>query len=143
MHFLLNCFVIFYIGHAVERNHGLAKYCHSFVMPAVGSIILSAIFLPLFISVGASGEIFGLVGACVAEFIKNRKLLFSDFINNGRSKRHHRSVLMVLVLDIFLNLLMGLTLYADNFMHLGGVVLGFIFCASTMLGQLNIEGEES
>lgn len=142
MHFLLNCFAMFYIGRAVERNHGFLNTAILFAMPAVGSTILSAIFLPGSISVGASGGIFGLIGACVAEIIKNRKLLFSDFINKGKSKQHHMSVLMVLVFDVFLNLLMGLTPYTDNFMHVGGFVLGFI-CASTMLGQVNIEGEES
>lgn len=142
VHFLLNSFAIFYIGRAVEQNHGSFNAAILFAMPAVGSTIISAIFLPQFISVGASGGIFGLIGACVAEIIKNRKLLFSDFINKGRSKRHHTVIVMILVLDIFLNLLMGLTPYTDNFMHVGGFVLGFI-CASTMLGQVNIEGEVS
>ena len=142
VHFLLNCFAMFYIGRAVEQNHGFVNAAILFAMPAVGSTIISAIFLPEFISVGASGGIFGLIGACVAEIIKNRKLIFSGFINKGRNKRHHTFIVMVLVLDIFLNLLMGLTPYTDNFMHVGGFVLGFI-CASTMLGHVNIEGEES
>lgn len=111
-------------------------------MPSVGSTIVSAIFLPQFISVGASGGIFGLVGACVADIAKNRKLLFSDFINKGRSKRQHVYVVLVLVLDVFLNMLMGLTPYTDNFMHLGGFVLGFI-CASTMLSEVDIAGTKN
>lgn len=85
--------------------------------PKVGSIIISAIFLPQFISVGASGGIFGLIGACVADITKNWRLIFSDFINKGRSKRHHLTVVVILLLDIFLNLLLGLTPFTDNFMR--------------------------
>jgi len=128
-----------YIGRAVEQNHGSTKTAILFVVPAVGSTIFSALFLPQYISVGASGGIFGLIGACVAEIVKNRKLLFSDFINRGRSARHHLYVVFVLVLDIFVNLLMGLTPYTDNFMHLGGFVLGYV-CASTMLNLVDLVG---
>ena len=137
MHFLLNCFAIFYIGRAVEHNHGFLSAAVLFIVPGVGSTIISAMFLPQYVSVGASGGIFGLVGACVADIVKNHKLLFSDFINKGRSKKHHLIVIFVLILDIFLNLLLGLTPYTDNFMHLGGFVLGFI-CASSMLANVDI-----
>jgi hypothetical protein len=68
--------------------------------------------------------------------------LFSDFINKGRSKRQHVYVVLVLVLDVFLNMLMGLTPYTDNFMNLGGFVLGFI-CASTMLSEVDIAGTKN
>lgn len=142
VHFLLNCFAMFYIGRAVEQNHGFLSAVVIFTVSAIGSTIISAIFLPQFISVGSSGGIFGLIGACVADIIKNRKLLFSDFINKGRSRKHHAFVILVLVVDIFLNLLMGLTPYTDNFMHIGGFILGFA-CASTMLSQVDIIGEKS
>mmetsp|Transcript_951 Transcript_951/g.1658 ORF Transcript_951/g.1658 Transcript_951/m.1658 type:complete len:500 (-) Transcript_951:126-1625(-) len=141
VHFLLNCFAMFYIGRAVEQNHGFVPAVLLFTVSGIGSTVISAIFLPQFISVGASGGIFGLIGACVADIIKNRKLLFSDFINKGRSRRHHAFVVLVLVIDIFLNLLMGLTPYTDNFMHIGGFILGFV-CASTMLSQVDIAGEK-
>ena len=86
-----------------------------------------------------SSGIFGLIGACIADLVQNRRLLFSDFINKGRSKKHHFMVIMVLFLDIFLNLLIGLTPFTDNFMHLGGFVLG-VLCASTMLNVVNLFG---
>ena len=117
IHFLLKCFVIFYIGRAVEQNRGILIAVILFIVPSIGSTIISAIFLPQFILVGASGGIFGLIGGCVAEIIKNRQLLFSDFINKGKSKTHHKIVVFVLVMDIFLNLLIGLTPFT-NFMHL-------------------------
>ncbi len=81
----------------------------------------------------------GLIGACVTDVMRNRKLLFSDFVNKGLSKRHHFFVIVILVLDIILNLLTGLTPFTDNFMHLGGFVLG-VLCASTMLNVINLFG---
>ena len=126
----------------MEQNHGILIAVILFIVPSIGSTIISAIFLPQFISVGASGGIFGLIGGCVAEIIKNRQLLFSDFINKGKSKRHHMIVVFVLVLDIFLNLLIGLTPFTDNFMHLGGFIFGFLI-GSTLLNEVDIEGNES
>jgi hypothetical protein len=110
-----------------------------FTVPAVGSVLLSSIFLPQYISVGASGGIFGLIGAAIADLARNRRLLFSDFINKGRSKRHHALVVVIVFLDIILNLLIGLTPFTDNFMHIGGFLLG-ILCASTMLNGINLFG---
>ena len=48
-------------------------------------------------------------------------------------------VIFILVVDIMLNLLIGLTPFTDNFMHLGGFLLG-TFCASTMLNEVNLFG---
>ena len=54
--------------------------------------------------VGASGGIFGLTGACMADIWINRNVLFSDFVNKGRSKKHHIKVIVILAFDIFINL---------------------------------------
>lgn len=75
----------------------------------------------------------------MTDVMRNRRLLFSDFINKGQSKRHHFLVIAILSLDIVLNLLIGLTPFTDNFMHLGGFILG-VFCASTMLNVINLFG---
>ena len=165
VHFLLNCFALSYIGRAVEQSHGTLFTAILFIVPSVGSVIISSIFLPQYISVGASGGkskpsfsffsnnslskpiftvfnesgIFGLIGACIADVMKNRRLLFSDFINKGRSKRYHAMVIMILVLDIIVNLMLGLTPFTDNFMHCFGFIFGMA-CASTMLNVVNLFG---
>lgn len=137
IHFALNCFAMFYIGRAVEQNHGFKSTTILFTVPAIGSTIISAIFLPELISVGASGGIFGLIGACTMDIVRNRKVIFSSFINKGRNKRHNVLVVAVLGLDIFINMLLGLTPFTDNFMHLGGFILGCL-CASTMLNLVDL-----
>ncbi len=55
IHYVLNCFALFYIGRAVEQSHGTLSAAILFTVPAVGSVLFSSIFLPQYISVGASG----------------------------------------------------------------------------------------
>ena len=88
-----------------------------FVVPAIGGTILSAIFLPEYITVGASGGIFGLIGACLSDIIMNWKLLFSDFITENGKRHKHAMVIVFLLLDIALNMILGCTPYVDNWSH--------------------------
>lgn len=66
IHYVLNMFALWYVGTAIESIHGHFQAATAFVVPAIGGIILSAIFLPQYITVGASGGIFGLIGACIS-----------------------------------------------------------------------------
>ena len=81
MHYFLNMTALWFIRQAVKQCHGFAAAVILFVLPAVGGTILSAIFLPEYITVGASGGIFGLIGACVADICMNWSLLFSKHVN--------------------------------------------------------------
>jgi len=132
VHYFLNCCTLLYIGKAVEQSHGFFHALVLFVVPAVGGLLVSAVFLPQFITVGASGGIFGLTGACMADIWINRNVLFSDFVNKGRSKKHHIKVIVILAFDIFINLIIGLTPFTDNFVHITGMCLGFLIGISTL-----------
>ena len=81
IHFFLNMFALWFIGGAVEKSHGMVNAAIIFVLPATGGNILSALFLPQYISVGASGGIFGLIGSCIADIALNWNMLFL--------KQHH------------------------------------------------------
>jgi len=59
-------FALWFVGKAIEQIHGFFPAVVQFVVSAVGGTILSAIFLPEYITVGASGGIFGLIGGCIA-----------------------------------------------------------------------------
>jgi membrane associated rhomboid family serine protease len=50
---------LWFVGAAVEISHGWLASMIIFTLSAVGGMILSAIFLPEYISVGASAGIFG------------------------------------------------------------------------------------
>ena len=151
IHYVVNMLALFFIGGAVEKAHGFVSTAVFFIIPAVGGNILSAIFLPGFISVGASGGIFGLIGGCMADICLNWNLLFlktgsanrssssssssdnddDDDANASGSNTHrilsrqHFCVLLWLAIDIIINTLIGFTPFVDNFTHLGGFIYGF------------------
>lgn len=115
VHYFINMLALWFVGSAIETTHGFIAATILFVIPAIGGTILSAIFLPEYITVGASGGIFGLIGACLSDIIMNWKLLFSDFVTENGKKHRHAMVVIFLLMDIILNSIIGLTPYVDNF----------------------------
>ena len=115
VHYFVNMVALWFVGSAIESTHGFIAATILFFIPAIGGTILSAIFLPEFITVGASGGIFGLIGACLSDIIMNWKLLFNDFVTENGKKHRHAMVVIFLLLDIALNSIIGLTPYVDNF----------------------------
>lgn len=57
----------------------------------------------------------GFIGACLADIIMNWRLLFSDIVTENGKKHRHAIVVVVLLLDIVLNSIIGLTPYVDNY----------------------------
>lgn len=131
IHFVFNMLALWFIGYAVEQNHGFFNVAILFIVPATGGTIISALFLPEYISVGASGGIFGLIGGCVADIIANWNLIFSKELNQGEGFKHVK-VLIWLMVDILLNVVIGLTPFVDNFTHLGGMIYGLLCGLSTL-----------
>lgn len=115
VHYFINMLALWFVGAAIEMSHGWMAACTIFALSAVGGTVLSALFLPEAISVGASGGIFGLIGACLADIIMNWRLLFCDFVTENGKKHRHAIVVVVLLLDILLNCIIGLTPYIDNY----------------------------
>jgi membrane associated rhomboid family serine protease len=115
VHYFINTLALWFVGKAIETSHGMVAAAILFVIPAIGGTILSAIFLPEYITVGASGGIFGLIGACLSDIIMNWKLLFCDFVTENGKRHRHAMVVVFLLLDIVLNCIIGLTPYVDNF----------------------------
>lgn len=136
-HIHLNQLTDFSRGGAVEESHGLFKTLFLFFVPGVGGNILGAIFLPQYISVGASGGIFGLIGGCITDISLNWKLLFICGREHEASRRRNVSAILCLVCEVAINLLIGLTPYVDNFSHLGGMLYG-VFCGMSALVPLPV-----
>jgi membrane associated rhomboid family serine protease len=134
IHFFINMAALWFVGAAVEQTHGMVNAMVLFFVPGVGGNILSSICLPQYISVGASGGIFGLIGGCLADIAMHWHLLFLKTERRGESeadaatsnpRRANVIAVVWLVVDIFLNVIIGFTPYVDNFCHLGGLVYGF------------------
>ena len=115
VHFGINMLALWFVGSAIETTHGWLAAMIIFTLSAVGGSILSAIFLPEYITVGASGGIFGFIGACLADILMNWRLLFSEFVIEDGKKHRHVMVVIVLLMDIILNSIIGLTPYVDNY----------------------------
>ena len=127
IHWFINILALWFFGRAFEQAHGLVNSLIVFFVPAVGGNILSAIFLPQYISVGASGGIFGFIGGCLADIMVNWRLLFlKDCGEEDDSLPWKRNVgaFIFIVIEVAINIVLGLTPYIDNFIHLGGLVYG-------------------
>jgi hypothetical protein len=67
--------------------------------------------------VGASGGIFAMLGACIADIVMNWELVFSSnaVLQTAEQKRGHKWILVWLVVDVIFNVIIGLCPYVDNF----------------------------
>jgi hypothetical protein len=66
---------------AVEQCHRVAATVILFIIPAVGGMILSVIFLLEYLSISVLGGIFGSIGACIVGICMNWLLLFGKHVN--------------------------------------------------------------
>jgi len=102
-----------------------------YMLSGIGGSIISAIFLPSFATVGASGALFGILGSLLAQSIKNWKSIEKPCCTT-----------LSLVISILINLAIGLLPMIDNFDHLGGFFTGvFIsFAVLPTVYVVNIHG---
>ena len=119
LHLIFNMYALYVIGMQLESFLGKGKYLAVYLLSGLGGSMLS-IFFSNGYSVGASGAIFGLMGA----------LLYFGY--------HYRVYLDSVVKSqiiplIVLNLLIGFTSTGiDNWAHIGGLVGGIL--ATTAVG---------
>lgn len=115
-HLLMNSFSLYQLGPQVERLFGRGRFLTIYLLAGLYGNLLSYLFSPS-LSAGASGAIFGLLGAFIAYLRRYRQL----FGAAGQSAL--RSMLVV----VGINLVYGLTSgVVDNYAHLGGLAAGFI-----------------
>lgn len=120
VHLIFNMYALYIIGPQVESFFGKIKYLSIYLISAVSASILSLAFNTNTISAGASGAIFGLLGA----------LLYFGY--------HYRvylgnAVRSQIIPIIIINLLFGFTMTGiDNAAHIGGLIGGVL--ASMALG---------
>lgn len=112
LHILFNMSALNIIGREVEGVYGGKKFLIIYFMAALGGNIFSYLFKPNSISVGASGAIFGLLGAMLVFGIKERKKIGKGYVKN-------------ILETIGLNVIIGITIpNIDNFAHMGGLFIG-------------------
>ena len=113
-HIAFNMYALKIIGSEVEYVYGKIKYITIYLISALGGSIFSYLFNANSISVGASGAIFGLLGAMIIFGIRHKNRIGKAYIMN---------LFKVLLINIFI----GVTLSnIDNGAHIGGLVFGGI-----------------
>nr|GEY35876.1 rhomboid-like protein 1 [Tanacetum cinerariifolium] len=129
-HLLANMLSLLVIGIRLEQEFGFIRIGLLYIISGFGGSLLSALFLQSNISVGASGAVFGLLGAMLSELITNWTIYANKI-----------AALSTLVIIIVINLAVGILPQVDNFAHLGGFssgfLLGFVFLMRPQFGWVN------
>lgn len=125
LHVLLNCYAFYSFGRIFEMLSNRAHLAIVFLLSAVGGGVLSLIFVPDGISVGASGGIVGLIGYLVIYAFRRKQFISAEFRKS-------------LLVNIGFILIYGVVLFRiiDNFGHIGGLITGAIY------GLLQIPSDE-
>lgn len=114
MHIACNMYSLYIIGSQVEAIYGKIKYVLIYFICGICSSLLSYIGDYNTLSIGASGAIFGLMGALLIFLLKNRDVINKETIIN-------------FIVIIFINLYIGMSFSnIDNLGHIGGLFSGII-----------------
>ncbi|MDQ7030971.1 MAG: rhomboid family intramembrane serine protease [Ardenticatenia bacterium] len=118
-HLLFNQYALWILGREVEQLFGSARFAVLYLLTGMWGNVTSMLFVDA-ISAGASGAIFGLVGAQLTFLWVNRHVL-------GEIGRQQRLNLLGI---IGLNLIFGVTVPGiDNWNHMGGLASGLLLGA--------------
>jgi rhomboid protease GluP len=115
LHYGFNAYALYIIGRDVERFSGAVRFTVIFLLAGLSGSLFSLLFTPAR-AVGASGAIFGLIGA-LAVFLYRHRKLFGE-----RGRRNLQNIIVIALI----NFAIGLQGNIDNWAHLGGLVGGLI-----------------
>ncbi|KAL4325689.1 hypothetical protein GQ457_11G032510 [Hibiscus cannabinus] len=115
IHLLVNMLTLVFIGIRLEQQFGFVRIGILYLLSGFGGSVLSSLFIRNDISVGASGALFGLLGAMLSELITN----WTIYTNKAMA-------LLTLLVIIAINLAIGILPHVDNFAHIGGFLVGFL-----------------
>lgn len=120
MHLLCNMYSLYIIGREVESLFGKVKYIIIFILSGIFGSVLSIAFSHNVISAGASGAIFGLLGAL---------LYFGMYYRTYLGEALVRSIIPILIINLVIGFLSpGIDMAA----YIGGFVGGIL--VSMMVG---------
>ena len=112
VHLLFNCYALFVIGAQVENFLGRFKFLVIYLVAGISGALFSMIFGGNYASIGASGAIFGLMGALVY-FGYHYRVYLGNVVKSQ------------IIPLIILNLILGFCMTGiDNFAHVGGLIGG-------------------
>lgn len=105
-HLAVNMLSLYLIGAGIEHYLGRWKYLAVYLVAGIGGSLAVYLFTPMAVAAGASGSVFGLLGAAGVILI--------------RTKQNLNQLIGILVLNLFISFLPGISLAA----HAGGLLVG-------------------
>lgn len=113
-HLGLNSYFLYIFGPWVERTFGTLRFMAIYLLSGIAGVIAS-FALTASRSLGASGALFGLVGAQLIYFYRNRSV-------RRDAERQLRSIAMMIGINLFIGFLPSINI--DNWGHIGGLIGG-------------------
>lgn len=124
LHLGLNCYALYLFGKQIERSFGTWRFLSLYMLSGIAGVVASLAFSPD-PSIGASGAVFGLIGAMIPFLYHNRTIL-------ANPQRAINQIVWLIILNLgfgLLNNLMsgqGTGVLIDNWGHIGGLATGLM-----------------
>ncbi len=115
IHILVNMYSLHAVGPSVEIFYGKERTTIVYLLSGISGFAFSLAFNP-YPSAGASGAIFGMVGA-LALFLFRHRELFGSVAKNQLTR---------IAMVVLLNLVLGFSAMIDNWGHMGGLLGGIL-----------------
>ncbi len=113
-HALFNVIALFYLGGRLERLLGGFRYTMIYIFSALGSSVAVVLLNPNSVTIGASGAIYGIIGALLVLTFTRKEWFFSQEIRSIRN--------LIIINIIFTFLVPSISIEG----HFGGFLIGFI-----------------
>lgn len=118
LHLVPNMFALYIFGRLTERIYGTGGFLGIYILSGLAGAAGTLVASPDAVSVGASGAIFGVIGAVVAFLATDRQLL---------TQGARQQLLTVLVVYATYTLIGGFRKSGiDNAAHIGGLMAGLV-----------------
>lgn len=111
-HILFNMYALYLLGAQAEGFFGKGKFLVIYILSGISGSLLSILLNQGAVSVGASGAIFGILGALLYFGYNNRVYLGNTLV---------REIVPVIIINLAFGFMMT---GVDNFAHIGGLIGG-------------------
>ncbi|WP_134324138.1 rhomboid family intramembrane serine protease [Cumulibacter soli] len=116
-HLAVNMLSLYLMGSSVEQALGRWRYLAVYLVSGLGGSLAVLLFTPNVWSAGASGAVFGLLGAAAVLMIRNKQNL--------------NALIGILVLNLAISFMPGISMAA----HLGGLAVGAALTYGLVAGK--------
>ena len=118
LHWFLNCWALYQLGTLYETLFGSPRFTLIYFVSGICASAASSLHMQEGVGVGASGAIFGILGAFIFSLLRSPQY---------RHQPWTRSLINQLVFWIAVNIVIGFSFkFIDNTAHIGGLIAGLI-----------------